>query len=100
MSDRLQKTIVPKEAETNAEIVDMLKAGLDETKIHRTEQQRIEYNIRLGYIMPLLVEEGDAPEWIDEFARVSDPTNMVQDAALQIRLQITWMQGRKRHRRV
>jgi len=41
-----------KEAETNAKIVDLFKEALAETKRCRNEQQRIEYHIALGLVMP------------------------------------------------
>ena len=41
-----------KEAETNAKIVELFKEALAETKRCRNEQQRIEYHIALGLVMP------------------------------------------------
>jgi len=42
-----------KEAETNAKIVELFKEALAETKRCRNEQQRIEYHIALGLVMPI-----------------------------------------------
>ena len=42
----------------------VLKAGFDETKYCRTEQQRQEFHIGLGYIMPPQEQERSQLGWI------------------------------------
>ena len=60
----LPQSAADRDAETNAKIADLLEAGLAETKHCRTEQQRIEYHIGLGYVMPPRVAEGNSSGWI------------------------------------
>ena len=57
--DALPQSKAQRDAETEREICNLLEAGLAETKHCRTEQQRIEYHIGLGYVMPPRVKQGD-----------------------------------------
>jgi len=54
----LPKSKAQREAETNAKIVDLLEQGLAETKHCRSEQQRQEFHIGLGYVMPPRLAHG------------------------------------------
>ena len=62
--DALPKTRAQREDETNAKIVDLMEQGLAETKHCRNEQQRVEYHVGLGYVMPPRLTEGDNSGWI------------------------------------
>jgi hypothetical protein len=53
-----------KEAETNANIVDLFKDALDEIKNCRTEQQRVEFHIALACVMPPREAQGNKNGWI------------------------------------
>ena len=56
MTDSVFEALTPiamtREAETNAKIVMLMKAGLAETKHCRNEQQRQDFHIGLSYVMP------------------------------------------------
>jgi hypothetical protein len=56
MTDIVFEALTPiamtRETETNAKIVMLMKAGLDETKHCRNDQQRQEFHIGLSYVMP------------------------------------------------
>ena len=54
----LPKSKAQREADTNAKIVDLLEQGLAETKHCRSEQQRQEFHIGLGYVMPPRLAQG------------------------------------------
>ena len=55
----LPDTKTTRNVETNARIVDLLKAGLAETK----QEQRIQCLIGLSYVMPARAEQGDFNSW-------------------------------------
>ena len=59
----LPETQTTRDAKTNVKIVDLLKAGLAETKQCKNEQQRIQYLIGLSYVMPARVEPADSNGW-------------------------------------
>jgi len=59
----LPETQTTRDAETNAKIVDLLKAGLAETKKWKNEQQRIQYLIGLSYVMPAWAEQVGSNGW-------------------------------------
>ena len=68
MTDSVFEALTPiamtREAETNAKIVMLMKAGLAETKHCRNEQQRQEFHIGLSYVMPPREGERSSTGWI------------------------------------
>ena len=55
----LPETTVTREAETNAEIVALLKAGLGDLKHCRNKEQHTQFLVGLGLVIPLRMEAGD-----------------------------------------
>ena len=68
MTDSVFEALTPiamtREAEKNAKIVMLMKAGLAETKHCRNEQQRQEFHIGLSYVMPPREGERSSTGWI------------------------------------
>jgi len=57
ITERVRNALPETDAETNAKIVDLLKAGLAETKHCTNEQQHIQYLIGLSYVMLARAEQ-------------------------------------------
>ena len=68
MTDSVFEALTPiamtREADTNAKIVMLMKAGLDDTKHCRNDQQRQEFHIGLSYVMPPREGERSSKGWI------------------------------------
>jgi hypothetical protein len=74
MTDSVFEALTPiamtREADTNAKIVMLMKAGLAETKHCRNEQQRQEFHIGLSYVMPPREGERSSKGWIQRLKKL------------------------------
>jgi hypothetical protein len=77
-----------KEAETNANIVDVLKHTSDETKNCRNNQQRVEFHIALACVMPERETQGTLDRVVDDLSGLTfqewDPSAGSDDTSTQV----------------